>query len=55
MQGVDVCIRRHLAGTHDYSEPLWLLMTFEIWAERFLDAFPEPSGGPMAAVAEAVQ
>lgn len=30
-------MQQHLAGTHDRSEMLWLLMTFEMWARRFLD------------------
>lgn len=35
--GVERCIARHLAGTHDHSELLWLLLTYETWAERFVD------------------
>ncbi|MEO8296912.1 MAG: asparagine synthase (glutamine-hydrolyzing) [Burkholderiales bacterium] len=30
-------MNQHLAGTHDRSEMLWLLLTFEMWARRFLD------------------
>jgi len=37
VEGVQQCVARHLAGTHDYSEPLWLLLTYETWARRFLD------------------
>jgi asparagine synthase (glutamine-hydrolysing) len=53
--GVDLCIRRHLAGTHDYSEPLWLLMTFEIWARRFLDEVPTLSTGKAALPSDMLQ
>ena len=35
-QGVRRCVDAHLAGTHDYSEQLWLLLTYEMWAKRFL-------------------
>lgn len=35
-QGVRRCVDAHLAGTHDYSEQLWLLLTYEMWARRFL-------------------
>jgi len=35
-------LRKHLAGTHDYSEPLWLLLMFELWARRFLDDRARP-------------
>jgi asparagine synthase (glutamine-hydrolysing) len=38
--GVQQCFDRHLAGTHDMSEPLWLLLTYELWARRFLDEVP---------------
>jgi asparagine synthase (glutamine-hydrolysing) len=38
--GVQQCFDRHLAGTHDASEPLWLLLTYELWARRFLDEVP---------------
>lgn len=34
-------MQQHLDGTHDRSEMLWLLMTFEMWARRFLDADPQ--------------
>jgi asparagine synthase (glutamine-hydrolysing) len=36
--GVRRCVEEHLAGTRDHSEPLWLLLTYEMWARRFLDA-----------------
>ena len=35
-QGVRRCVDAHIAGTHDYSEQLWLLLTYEMWAKRFL-------------------
>jgi asparagine synthase (glutamine-hydrolysing) len=37
-QGVAHCVNAHLAGTHDYSEQLWLLLTYEMWAKRFIDS-----------------
>lgn len=36
--GVRRCVSEHLAGTRDHSEPLWLLLTYEMWARRFLDS-----------------
>lgn len=47
--GVQQCMADHLAGTHDYSEPLWLLLTYEMWARRFLDG--KANEMPMAAAA----
>jgi asparagine synthase (glutamine-hydrolysing) len=35
---VDRLIDEHLAGVADRSEPLWLVLQFELWARRFLDA-----------------
>lgn len=35
--GAAQCMQRHLAGTHDYSEHLWLLLSYELWARRFID------------------
>ena len=35
-QGVRRCVDAHLAGTRDCSEQLWLLLTYEMWARRFL-------------------
>ena len=49
VDGVQLCVARHLAGTHDYSEPLWLLLTYETWARRFLDAEPVSAGTALAA------
>ena len=31
--GVERCMQRHLAGTHDH----WLLLSYEMWARRFVD------------------
>jgi asparagine synthase (glutamine-hydrolysing) len=31
------CMERHVAGVEDHGEHLWLLLTFELWARRFLD------------------
>ncbi len=32
----------HLAGGEDHSEMLWLVLTYETWARRFVDARPAP-------------
>lgn len=40
--GTRQCFERHIAGNHDYSEQLWLLLNFELWARCFLDASPTP-------------
>ena len=48
LDGVARCVARHLAGTHDYSEPLWLLLTYETWARRFVDA-PDAAAQPALA------
>jgi asparagine synthase (glutamine-hydrolysing) len=40
LAGTRQCLERHVAGDHDYSEQLWLLMNFELWARCFLDASP---------------
>jgi asparagine synthase (glutamine-hydrolysing) len=36
--GVRSLVSEHLAGQRDHSEPLWLLLTYEMWARRFLDS-----------------
>ena len=36
--GVRRCVQEHLTGARDHSEPLWLLLTYEMWARRFLDS-----------------
>ncbi len=36
--GVRDLVREHLSAERDHSEPLWLLLTYEMWARRFLDA-----------------
>jgi asparagine synthase (glutamine-hydrolysing) len=30
-------LERHVAGQGDFSEPLWLILVFELWARRFSD------------------
>lgn len=35
--GVEACYARHLAGEHDFSELLWLVLTYEMWARTFVD------------------
>jgi asparagine synthase (glutamine-hydrolysing) len=49
VDGVRKCMSRHLAQTHDYSEPLWLLLTYEMWARRFLDGGGQAQDGTLAA------
>jgi asparagine synthase (glutamine-hydrolysing) len=44
--GVRNLVREHLSAERDHSEPLWLLLTYEMWARRFLDsgaASPRPA------------
>jgi asparagine synthase (glutamine-hydrolysing) len=54
VEGVRQCMDRHLAATHDYSELLWLTLTYEMWAQRFLDGndaspdtAPKPRSGSL--------
>ncbi len=35
--GIQCLIREHLAQTQDHSERLWLILTYETWARRFVD------------------
>ncbi|MBW4049347.1 MAG: asparagine synthase (glutamine-hydrolyzing) [Proteobacteria bacterium] len=35
--GVKRVMDQHMAATHDHSELLWLILTYETWARRFLD------------------
>lgn len=35
--GVRACYAAHLSGQHDFSELLWLVLTYELWARTFLD------------------
>jgi asparagine synthase (glutamine-hydrolysing) len=28
--------KKHLSGMNDFTEPLWMLMSFNLWAEKFL-------------------
>lgn len=37
-QAAERCLHDHLAGVDDLSEPLWLILSLELWARRFLDA-----------------
>lgn len=32
------CLADHVAGIDDLSEPLWLILSLELWARRYLDA-----------------
>ena len=36
--GVRVCFERHLSGQQDFSELLWLVLTYEMWARAFIDS-----------------
>lgn len=33
--GVDQLVSEHMAGTHERGELLWMLLSFELWAQRF--------------------
>ncbi len=35
--GIKACYDRHLSGIQDYSELLWLVLTYEMWARNYLD------------------
>ena len=35
--GVRACFDRHLSGQRDFSELLWLVLTYEMWARAFAD------------------
>ena len=35
--GVRACFDRHLSGQRDFSELLWLVLTYEMWARAFVD------------------
>jgi asparagine synthase (glutamine-hydrolysing) len=37
VRGVKACFDAHLAKQHDFGELLWLVLTYEMWARRFLD------------------
>jgi asparagine synthase (glutamine-hydrolysing) len=50
VQGVRRCMALHLSGMRDYSELLWLLLSYETWAQRFIDR-----GGRRAWPAEATR
>jgi asparagine synthase (glutamine-hydrolysing) len=41
-QGIRHCVDSHMSGAVDYSEQLWLLLTYEMWAKRFVDAPTSP-------------
>ncbi|MBL8331303.1 MAG: asparagine synthase (glutamine-hydrolyzing) [Rubrivivax sp.] len=36
-EGLQRCFARHLTGQQDHSEMLWLVLTYETWARRFVD------------------
>ena len=33
--GVEQLVNQHMAGTHERGELLWMLLSFELWAQRF--------------------
>jgi len=35
--GIKACYERHLSGIQDYSELLWLVLTYEMWARNYID------------------
>lgn len=35
--GVRACFDAHTSGRHDFSELLWLVLTYEMWARNFVD------------------
>ncbi len=35
LRGVQTIVDQHMAGTHQRGEMLWLLLGFELWAQRF--------------------
>jgi asparagine synthase (glutamine-hydrolysing) len=37
VRGVRACYETHLSGQHDFSELLWLVLTYEMWARTFID------------------
>lgn len=43
MRGVGACLDAHLAGRQDFSELLWLVLTYEMWARSFVDHRPSAS------------
>ncbi len=48
-QRVELCYRSHLAGTQDFSELLWLVLTYEMWARQFTDDSASNAPGRRAA------
>jgi len=43
-QAAERCLAEHVAGNDDLSEPLWLILSLELWARRYLDAGAAPTG-----------
>jgi len=43
-QAAEHCLAEHVAGNDDLSEPLWLILSLELWARRYLDAGAAPTG-----------
>jgi asparagine synthase (glutamine-hydrolysing) len=44
-QAAQRCLADHVAGIDDLSEPLWLILSLELWARRYLDAAPRAVTG----------
>jgi asparagine synthase (glutamine-hydrolysing) len=53
LSGVRRCVESHLAGRHDFSELLWLVLNYETWARRFLDQPAAAGRTPMRVEAPA--
>lgn len=37
VEGVRACYQQHLSGRQDFSELLWLILTYETWARTYVD------------------
>jgi asparagine synthase (glutamine-hydrolysing) len=35
VRGVEKCLNRHVAGSHDHGEMLWTVLNYELWSRRF--------------------
>jgi asparagine synthase (glutamine-hydrolysing) len=48
--GIKACYDRHLSGIQDFSELLWLVLTYEMWARNYVDRHGSrqtPEGRPI--------
>lgn len=37
VEGISACYQQHLSGKQDFSELLWLVLTYETWARTYVD------------------